>query len=131
MKLIISTIVGGIVFFVLGWLLYDVIFVSFYTQHFGAIMRSPDDYKLWAMIVGCFLEAFFLALIYPRFYKGGSSAKEGFMFGLLIGLLTSVPYVFFIWSSQPVTYVAAIVDAILMFIMVWIYGKIEKPAATT
>jgi hypothetical protein len=139
MKLILSTIIGGVVFFILGWILYGAIFMDFFAKHYGPIMRTPDDYKLWAIIVGGFVECFFLALIYPKGYSGGSPAKEGFMFGLLMGLLFSVPYVFFMWASHPVTYSAVIVDAIIMFVMTLIvaiviglvYGKIEKPASTT
>ena len=139
MKLILSTIIGGVVFFILGWILYGALFMDFFAKNYGPIMRTPEDYKLWAIIVGGFVEAFFLAWVYPKGYAGGSPAKEGLMFGLLIGLLMSVPYVFFMWASHPVTYTAVIVDAIIMLIMTIIvglviglvYGKIEKPAGTT
>jgi hypothetical protein len=124
MKLILSTIVGGIVFFILGWILYGWIFMDFFKTHYGAIMRTPDDYKLWAIIVGGFVEAFFLAWIYPKGYQGGSPAKEGFMFGLMIGFLFAVPYIFYYWAGHPVTYPAVIVDAVLMFVMTVIFGLI-------
>ncbi|MGA2667889.1 MAG: hypothetical protein ABSF32_03120 [Ignavibacteria bacterium] len=124
MKLIISTIVGAIIFFVLGWILYGMIFMNFFRVHYGAIMRSPDDYKMWAILVANVLEAFFLAWIYPKGYKGGSPAGEGFKFGFYIGLLMAVPYVFYTWAEFPITYVTAIVDAIIMFVMVVIVGLV-------
>ena len=133
MKLILSAIVGGIVLFFLGWIFYVLIFGGFMMDNFGKIMRDPGDYKLWAVIVANFLEAFFLAWIYPKGYKGGAPAKEGFMFGIYIGLLMSVPFVFYIWAQYPVTWQAALLDGILMLIMTIItglviglvYGKIE------
>ncbi len=124
MKLILATIVGGIVLFILGWVFYVLAFGSFITENFGKIMRSPDDYKLWAIVVAQFLQALFLAWIYPKGYKGGSPAKEGFMFGIAIGLLTSVPYVFYIWAQYPVKWQAAVVDGIIMLVMTIITGLV-------
>jgi len=124
MKLILSTIVGGIVLFILGWVFYVLVFGSFITENFGKIMRSPDDYKLWAIVVAQFLQALFLAWIYPKGYKGGSPAKEGFMFGIAIGLLTSVPYVFYLWAQYPVKWQAAVVDGIIMLVMTIITGLV-------
>lgn len=133
MKLILSAIIGGIVLFILGWVFYVLIFGSFMIENFGKIMRSPDDYKLWAVIVANFLQALFLAWIYPKGYKGGSPAKEGFMFGIDLGLLLSVPFVFYIWAQYPVKWQAALVDGVIMLVMTIIaglviglvYGKIE------
>jgi len=133
MKLILSTIVGGIVLFVLGWIFYVLIFGGFMTDNFGKIMRDSGDYKLWAIIVANLFQALFLAWIYPKGYKGGSPAKEGFMYGIYMGLLLSVPYVFYIWAQYPVKWSAALIYGVLMLIMVIItglviglvYGKIE------
>jgi hypothetical protein len=139
MKFILSTIIVAILLFVLGWLFYATIFANFFKEHYGMIQRSPEDMRLWAIAVGCFLEAFFLAWIYPKGYKGGSPFGEGFKFGLYIGLLMGVPYVFFTWAMMPVTYKALVVDGLITIfnttiagiVTGLIYGKIEKPATTT
>jgi hypothetical protein len=139
MKLILSAIVGGIVLFILGWFFYVLIFGGFITENFGKIMRSPDDYKLWAIIVANFLQALFLAWIYPKGYKGGSPAKEGFMYGIAMGLLMSVPYVFYVWAQYPVKWQAALLDGIISLVMIiitglvigLIYGKIGEKKETT
>jgi hypothetical protein len=124
MKLILSTIIGGIVLFVLGWLFYGVIFMNFMNEGYGSIMRGPDDFKLWAIIVANLLEAFFLAWIYPKGYKGGSPAKEGFMFGIDFGALIGFPYIFYMWASFPITWQTALVDGILAFVMTLITGLV-------
>ena len=51
-------------------------------------MRSSSEMsgKMWTFAVGSLLRAFFLALIYPKGYKGDSPAGEGFKFGFYIGL---------------------------------------------
>jgi hypothetical protein len=138
MKLLLSTIIAAVIFFLLGWLLYGVILMGMelYTKGYAAVTRGEDT-KMWAIAVGCLTEAFFLALIYPKFYKGGSPASEGFKFGLYMCLLLCVPYVFYMWGNMTVTWQAVIADAIAMIINTFIacmaiglvYGKIEKPAA--
>lgn len=124
MKLILSTIIGGIVLFILGWIFYGIIFMDFFTENYGNIMRSPDDFKLWAIIVANITQALFLSYIYPKGYKGGSPAKEGFMFGIAFGLLLSVPYVFYIWAQFPIKWQAALVDGIIVLVMIIITGLV-------
>lgn len=136
MKLVISTIVVAILLFLLGGLFYAAIFADFFAKHYSAIQRSAADMKMWAIAVGCLLEAFFLSLIYPKGYKGGSPFGEGFKFGIYFGLLMGVPYIFFAWAMMPVTYKALVVDgAITIFntivagiVIGMIYGKMEKPS---
>jgi hypothetical protein len=122
MKFIISTIVGAIILFLLGWLFYGVIFMKFFQTHYASIMRTPEDYKMWAIMLANLLQALFLAWIYPKGYKGGSAAGEGFKFGFYLGLLLSVPYVFYSWAQFPITYLTALIDGIIMFIMILIVG---------
>lgn len=136
MKLIISTIVTGVVFFLLGWLLWGIIFGDYFSKHYAAVSRG-EDMKVWAMAVSNFLLAFFMALIYPKGFKGGSPFSEGFKFGIYMALLMAVPFVFMFWSSMNVPYQAAILDGILYGILVviggviigLIYGKQEKPTS--
>lgn len=140
MKLILSAIIGGIVLFVLGWLFYGVIFMNIMQEGYGSIMRPSYDFKIWAIAVANLLQAFFLGWIYPKGYKGGSPAKEGFMFGIDFGALIGFPYIFYMWASFPIKWQTALVDGIIVFVMTLItglvigliYGKIgekkESPA---
>jgi hypothetical protein len=137
MKLVISTIVVGILLFVLGFLAYGVLLADYFKTHAAMPMRSPEDMKMWAFAAGSLLRALFLAMIYPAGYKGGSPAGEGFKFGLYMGLFFALPTVFFMWGSAPITYQTAIVDGLSNGIMILlaglvtglIYGKKEKTAA--
>lgn len=138
MKLILSTIVVGIVMFLLGWLLYGVIFMSYFQEYYEHVSRGADDMKIWAYAVASFVQAFFMYLIYSKGYSGGSPFGEGFKFGLYISLFMGIPYVFYTWGGMPVKYQGVVVDGILMIIMLiiasiitaFIHGKREvKPAA--
>jgi|WetSurMetagenome_2_1015567.scaffolds.fasta_scaffold178369_2 hypothetical protein len=121
MKLIISTIVTAILLFLLGWLFYGVIFVGHLSTMY-ALMRPESDMKIWALIVGCLLQGLLLSIVYMRTYQGKSPFKEGLIYGLLIGFLFAIPYVFFMWSSYQITYRAVIADGIAMGIRILIAG---------
>lgn len=121
MKLIISTIVGAIIFFLLGWLIYGVILAD-YLGTLRNLMRPSSDMKWWALIVAQVLHALILSYLYMKTYKGESPFKEGFLFGLAIGILMSAPYVFYLWSSYKVSYRSAIGDGAVSFIMNFIVG---------
>lgn len=122
MKVIISTIVGGLALFILGWVFYGLLFAEYFRVGYAKIARSPDDYKLWAMTVSCFAQAFFMSWIYPYGYKGGSPVKEGLKFGLYAALLISVPYVFSFWGMLDVSYMPVIVDGIIWIVSTTIAG---------
>ena len=66
MKLIISTIVVGIVLFALGGLFYALLFADFFRTNFPGMSRGAGDMKLWAFAVGSLARAFFMYLIYAK-----------------------------------------------------------------
>jgi hypothetical protein len=124
MKLIISTIVTGIVLFLLSWVLYGFIFMDFFKTYYSHIQRSPEDMKLWAIGVSCLLQGFFFAFLYPKFYKSGSGFSAGLKFGFYLGLFFGIPYIFSMWATMPITYKAVLVDAGLLIFMMIIAGII-------
>ena len=119
MKLVISTIVTAILFFLLGWLFYGVIFTGHLSsmQH---LMRPDADLKMWSIALGCLFQGLMLSVIYMRTYKGESPIKEGFIFGILTGFLLALPYVFYVWGSYQVRYRAVIADGVGMGIRILI-----------
>ncbi|MCU0371865.1 MAG: hypothetical protein MUE56_01315 [Ignavibacteria bacterium] len=121
MKLIISTIISTIVIFILGWLGYGIILKDFFVL-MSKFMRPENDMKWWALIVGHILQGLLLSYFYMKIYKGESPLGEGFKYGFSVGLLISLPYLFFMWSSYNVTYQEAIVDAVYMGIRYLIAG---------
>lgn len=138
MKLVLSTIIVGIVLFLLGWLIYGVLLMDFFKEYYGHMMRSGSDYKIWAYAVGCLGQAFFMYLIYSKGYSGGSPFGEGFKFGIYISLFIAIPYVFFTWGGMTVKYTGVVVDGIISIVILFIasiitafiHGKKEvKPAA--
>jgi len=137
MKLIISTVVVGIVLFLLGWVIYGMLFADFFKEYFGHMQRSETDMKIWAFALANFGQAFMMYLIYSKGYQGGSPVMEGIKFGILIGLFWTIPYVLFTWGGMTVKYQGVVVDGIIGFIMTLIaavitaiiHGKKEVKAA--
>lgn len=122
MKLILSTIVVGIVLFLLGWLIYGILFADYFHRFFGHIQRPMDEMKIWAFGVANLAQAFFMYMIYAKGYKGGSPVSEGFRFGILIGLFLSIPHMFMTWGGMPVMARGAAADAIVCLFMAVIAG---------
>jgi hypothetical protein len=125
MKLAISTIVTGIVLFLLGGLFYMLIFGDYFAEHYEAFMRPEDDFKLWAIAVGCLIQAYMLSLIYSRYFvKRSTPLRDGLAFGFLAGFFLAAPYVFFMWASMNVTWRPIVVDAAIMGFMIVVAGMI-------
>jgi hypothetical protein len=122
MKLVISTIVVGIILFLLGGLFYSFLFAEYFKTNFGHMMRSETDFKMWAFAVGSLFRALFMYIIYSIGYKGGSPFMEGAKFGIIIGFFVSIPYVFFMWGSSPVKYQPVVLDGVLMMVTMLIGG---------
>ncbi|WKZ59279.1 MAG: hypothetical protein QY309_15610 [Cyclobacteriaceae bacterium] len=54
-KRILATLVGFVVFFLLGWLFYGFLLMGFYAENAGSatnVMRAETDMVWWALIVG-------------------------------------------------------------------------------
>ncbi|MBZ0204585.1 MAG: hypothetical protein K8I03_16345 [Ignavibacteria bacterium] len=124
MKLVLSTIIVGIILFLLGWLSYGMVLAEYLKPYYGFMQRPDSDMKIWAFALASFVQALFLYVIYNQGYKGGSSIIEGSKFGIVIGLFTSIPYVLFTWGGMKVPYKAVIPDGIAVFIMMLIAGII-------
>jgi uncharacterized membrane protein len=131
MKLIISTVVVGIVLFLLGWVVYGILLAEYLQPYYGFMQRPDYDMKIWAFALASLTQAFMLYLLYSKIYKGGTPFAEGFRFGLWITIFTTVPYALFTWGGVKVSYKGVLPDAIAMGVMMMIacivtaiiYGK--------
>src|SRR6266498_5000599 len=89
-KFIVGGIVGGIVYFLLGWLIYGMLLKDFMTNNMWAAgsMRADADTIWWALVVGQFAAGFFLAYVLGKanVRSAGSGAGIGFILGLLVCL---------------------------------------------
>ena len=122
-KLLLSTLAGGVAYFLLGWLLYGVVFMGFFEAHSTTnVMKEPMAW--WALIVGNLLWAFFLAYVFSR-WAGISTFATGLQAGAIIGLLVSLSFDLSIFgTSEMMDLTGTLVDPIVNAIMTGITGGV-------
>ena len=128
-KWVIGGITGGILFFLLGWLIYGMLLMDFMDNHTGTagnVSRTEPD--MLYLAIGNLAMGFVLAYI---FVKGNiNSLAGGFIAGGIIGLLLTVGYDCMIYATTTVisktamaadvaasTVMTAIVGAVIAMVM--------------
>jgi len=130
-----GTVVGGIVIFGLGYLVYGMALKSFYDANMGtATGVSREAPLLWAVAVGSFCQAAFLTLVIG--WSGASTAAAGFRIGAMTGLLVAASVDFIMYGTSNVSNMTlTIVDPLITLIVVGLLGAViaavagRKPAA--
>jgi hypothetical protein len=137
-KLLMGTIVGGIAYFILGYLIYGMALMSIMAEHSNAsCMRAETDMIWWAMIVG---NLGFAALLTSVCLKSGvdtfgAGAQAGAMIAFLVSL--SVDLMMYSTTTLMTDTTGIIIDVIASTVMGAIVGGIigmlagsgAKPAA--
>ncbi len=108
-KLILASLAGGAVTFVLGAFWHAWLMADFY-QTQGAALNRPEP-NMMMIALGSLVIAILMAYTFPIGYKGGSAVKEGFRFGALIGLIWVLPVSLIFSGVWNYPLVAVIVDS--------------------
>ena len=109
-KFFVAGIADSIVIFLLSGLWHQLILTDFYTARTQALARTEVD-MLW-ITIGIFVLGFLMAYVYPMGYQGGSSLKEGFRFGAVIGLIWILPWSLIIHGIWNYPLDSVILDAV-------------------
>jgi len=87
-KFLVGGIIGGIVFFLLGYLIYGMLLMDFMSSNAGTatgVMKTESEMVWWALIAGNLFSG--LALSYVLNKAGVNSASAGAITGAVFGLL--------------------------------------------
>ena len=87
-NVLISGIVGGIAFFLLGWLIYGMLLMNYMmsvSPKIDGLWRTESEFVWWAMIVSNLLSGFLMAFIFDLGKVSGW--MKGLTTGAIIGLL--------------------------------------------
>ncbi|MBS4043499.1 MAG: hypothetical protein KGZ59_06760 [Chitinophagaceae bacterium] len=129
-KVLIGSIVGGIAYFLLGWIIYGILMKDYCAANFDQTnMRPEAEMVLWAMGLANIAAAMLMALIFS--WANISTLMSGARVGAIIGFLTAVSLDFSFyamstfyknWSSLFVdilvgTLMSAIVGAVIIWAM--------------
>ena len=90
-KLIFSGIAGAIVYFLLGWLVYGILFLD--------LVSEGESTSLLYIFLGCFFYAFIYAVIFTR-WANITNFKTGFNAGLILGLKHALSWHFFMQHGE-------------------------------
>ena len=96
-KFLLGGIVGGVVFFILGWVVYGMLLKDFMASNLTT-MRPQSDMVWWALIVGQLAGGFLFAYIIGK--ANATSAGAGAGVGFLVGLLLCLSYDLTIYATS-------------------------------
>ena len=109
-KLILATVLGFVVMFLISGLWYLIIMKGYYNEQFSEVFRQESK-MIW-IAIGYLVGAFLLALIYPIGYKGGAPMNEGLRFGILMGLLIALPMGLTLYGVYAIPLIPTIINIV-------------------
>ena len=119
---LLATLVGAIVMFFLGYLIWGLATVDFFTEHtiVNTMKETPD---LVLIAVSNLIGAFILSTLYSKWARGHHSLGQGFEFGALIGAFVGLS-MGLLWyaTANMMDLTAHVVEAILDVIFYGIVG---------
>ena len=137
-RLVIGTFVGGVTMYVLSYLVFDLMFGSYYAANVGSasgILRTPN--LQWALVLTNFAHAVLVTLAL-QVRPGTPSIANGFVTGAVIGFLVWLGADAYYYGATNVwRFVIVIVDPLLSAVVTGIGGAViaavlmRFPAAAT
>jgi len=132
MKILRGTIFGGILYFLLGWLVYGILLMDYYMANTNQCAnKSEGEMIWWAMIVSTLFAALLLTLILN--WAKAKSIADGLITGAIFGSLFTATIDFSFWSMTTMysslvpilveIVVSAIVFALVGMVIVLTWGK--------
>ena len=109
-KILQAWLAGFIVMYVISFIWYLFIIAGYNAEQFAAVNR--EELSMTLITLGYLVLAFLMAYIYPIGFKGGAPLQEGLRFGVLLGLVVSIPNALIYSGSVNMPLVASLVDAI-------------------
>jgi hypothetical protein len=124
-RLVMGTVVGGVVLYAVGWLIFTKAFAAFYAANAGSatgVDRSTQI--LWAVLLGNF--AYATLITYAMGNRAGSlSIGEGAMTGAIVGFLIWATADFILFGvSNTSNLTKTIVDPLLEIVHGGVAGAV-------
>ncbi len=123
MKILRGTIFGGVIYFLLGWIVYGILLMGYYSASMNTCMNRTDGEMVWwAMIVSNLLFALLLTLILN--WANAKTIIDGFRIGAIFGVIYSlaINLSFLSMSTMFNSYTIIAIDAIVTSIVFGVVG---------
>lgn len=136
-KLLIGGIVAGILFFLLGWLIYGNLLADYMKNNPGSatgVDRAEMD--MLYMVAGNLLSGFLMAYIFIR--ANVNTLGNGLVTAAVVGLLFSASYDCIVYATTNIAskkmlladvLASTVMSAVIGAIVGLLFGKLNKPAA--
>lgn len=132
MKILRGTIFGGIAYFLLGWLVWGILLMDFFSANMNQCASRTDGQMVWwAIILSNLVFALLLTLILH--WARAKTIVDGLKFGALFGLLYGSGIAFSYWSMSTMylnagamvtdILVSTVVMAVVGLVIVLTWGK--------
>ena len=122
-KAILAGIAGGIFLFFLGWLIFGVLLMDYYTAnttHYEGLMNEMPN--LYLMMASNLIWGLWLSFLFERWAKIASIGK-GIVGGIIIGLPMILTVDLYLLASMNLLNVTiTIVDVIVMTVLIALMG---------
>jgi len=125
MKILKGTVFGGVVYFLLGWLVYGILMADFSLTNYNQCMNRPSaDMIYWAILLSNLIYALFLTLVLK--WSGASGWMDGLKTGALFGLLfvLTVDLSFYSMTNMFNNVGAMLIDMLVSTVMAAIIGTV-------
>ena len=123
---LIGGIVGGVVYFLLGWLFYGNLLANYFHEHPGTatnVEKAMDQFVWWALIAGNLISGFLLAYVFSK--SGVATLSSGLITGGVLGLLISASYDLTIFATTNImSKHAMMADVVTFTVMSAITGAV-------
>jgi uncharacterized membrane protein len=127
-KLILATLAGSVVQFLLGWLIYGLLLANFmnsHTTHYEGLMK---DMNTGSFIILIFISGLVMSFLITYIFQRWAKFEKFFMglaAGMLLGFLLALSYdLYFLASMNMFSVSAMIVDIIANTVVVGIVGAV-------
>lgn len=125
-KFLIGGIIGGIVYFFLGWVVWGMLLMDFMKNNAGSatgVMKDEADMVWWALIVGNLFSGLLLSYVISK--TGTKGAVPGATMGAVLSLLLAGAFDFtMLGTSNIVTLNSVLVDMAASVIVGAIVGAV-------
>jgi len=123
-KFLIGTAVGGITYFILGYLFYGLLFMDYFNSNLGSAtgVYKTDDLVWWSLLLGNFAGAGLLTYIFLM-WAHISTFQSGLRAGTVIGLLMTLSWDLIGYATSNILNLqASLMDVVIGTIMTAIAG---------
>lgn len=123
-KIIVAGLIGGVVSFFLGWLIFGIIFQDSMTVPIEGFMRTDDEMVWWAIIASSLLQGIFLSYVFAKWGSVRTAAKGAYAGAVLGALIAAIYDLSFYSTTHMFTLNTMVVDIAIVTVMMAVIGAV-------